>query len=236
MKYLIVNGDDFGASIGISRGILEAHKQGILTSTSFMVNMPASQAAADSAQATPELSVGLHADLTAEMRDPGPALEQRLAATLAAQLRRFEQLMHRPPTHLDSHHNLHRDPRARPHFLELARKLGLPLREHSPARYVSSFYGQWGGVSHLEQISVENLARLLRTELSEGVTELGCHPGYVEPDFATSYAVEREVEVRTLCAPLIRSVLQEQQIRLVSFHELATLPAGVPSTESLCPP
>ena len=37
MKYLIVNADDFGASPGITRGILEAHADGILTSTSMMV-------------------------------------------------------------------------------------------------------------------------------------------------------------------------------------------------------
>ncbi|PYR01516.1 MAG: hypothetical protein DMF97_07400, partial [Acidobacteria bacterium] len=35
MKYLIVNADDFGASSGINRGILEAHQRGILTSTSL---------------------------------------------------------------------------------------------------------------------------------------------------------------------------------------------------------
>ena len=40
MKCLIVNGDDFGASRGINRGILEAHRSGILTSTSLLVNTP----------------------------------------------------------------------------------------------------------------------------------------------------------------------------------------------------
>ena len=40
MKYLIVNGDDFGASRGINRGILEAHQDGILTSTSLFVDRP----------------------------------------------------------------------------------------------------------------------------------------------------------------------------------------------------
>ena len=37
MKWLIVTGDDFGASPGINRGILEAHVNGILTSTSVLV-------------------------------------------------------------------------------------------------------------------------------------------------------------------------------------------------------
>jgi predicted glycoside hydrolase/deacetylase ChbG (UPF0249 family) len=53
--------------------------------------------------------------------------------------------------------------------------------------------------------------------------ELGCHPGYVEPDFATSYAAEREVEVQTLCDPIIRRFLAEQEIQLVNYQGLAAL-------------
>src|SRR5213078_1507398 len=42
----IINADDFGASRGINRGILEAHERGILTSTSLLVDWPASEEAA----------------------------------------------------------------------------------------------------------------------------------------------------------------------------------------------
>ncbi len=223
MKYLIVNGDDFGASAGINRGILEAHERGILTSTSLMVDSPASEAAATLARDRASLSVGLHADLTAEMRGPDATLGRRLAAALDRQLRRFERLMHRGPTHLDSHHNLHRDERALPCFLERARRHGLPLREHSPVRYFSSFYGQWGGVTHWEQIRPEGLARLLETELEEGITELSCHPGFVETDVVTSYVAERAVETHTLCDPLIRQVLADQAIQLVNYQDLEAL-------------
>ncbi len=41
MKHLIVNADDFGYSRGINRGIVEAHERGIVTSTTMMVNAPA---------------------------------------------------------------------------------------------------------------------------------------------------------------------------------------------------
>jgi predicted glycoside hydrolase/deacetylase ChbG (UPF0249 family) len=220
MKFLIVNGDDFGASPGITRGIMEAHQRGILTSTSLMVNTPTAKAAAATGRATPELSVGLHADVTVEMNDSSAGLDLRLAAALDDQLRLFEKLMGGPPTHLDSHHNSHRDPRVLPHFLELARRHGLPLREHSPVRYFSSFYGQWGGASHPEHISTENLARMFRAEVGEGITELSCHPGYVEPEFVSGYTAERELEVRTLCDPVIRHVLAEQETQLVSYHDL----------------
>src|SRR5438093_1401820 len=222
MKYLIINGDDFGASHGINRGILEAHQRGILTSTSLLVNTRWAEAAVALSRASPDLSVGLHADVRDELKESVADL-QRLRESLRQQFRRFEELTGRPPTHLDSHHNLHRDPQALPHFLELAHEHGLPLREHSPVRYFSKFYGQWGGKTYLEQISVDNLARMLETEIGEGLTELSCHPGYVDPDYPTGYGAEREAELRTLCHPRIRRTLAEQSIQLVSYHDLGKL-------------
>jgi predicted glycoside hydrolase/deacetylase ChbG (UPF0249 family) len=226
MKWLIVNADDFGASQGINRGILEAHRRGILTSTSLLVNAAGSGEAARLSRAAPQLSVGLHADLPRDLKGNVADAPQRLREELEQQLCRFGELMDRPPTHLDSHHNVHRDPLALPAFLDFAAQHGLPLREHSAVRYFSKFYGQWGGQTHLEQISVESLARMLETEVQEGITELSCHPGYVEADYLTGYSMEREAELRTLCDPVIRQVLAACSIRLVSFHDLGRLLAG----------
>src|SRR5207249_11473477 len=102
----------------------------------------------------------------------------------------------------------------------LAADYGLPLREHSAVRYYSNFYGQWGGQTHLEQISAENLRNILKTEIGSGVTELSCHPGYVDPDFFSGYSGEREAELQALCHPHIREVLEEQSIELISYYEL----------------
>jgi predicted glycoside hydrolase/deacetylase ChbG (UPF0249 family) len=225
MKYLIVNADDFGASRGVNRGIVEAHREGILTSTSLMVEMPASEAAADLSRAHSGLSVGLHAAFTDESERPVIDYDDPVAcrAHLAAQITRFRDLTHRTPTHLDSHHNAHRDPRLLPLFLELSRRHGLPLREHSPARYFSNFYGQWDGETHLEQVSVENLMRMLEAEVRDGVTELSCHPGYVDPGFRSLYSVEREAELRTLCDPRLRRFLADRGIRLIGFGDLPAL-------------
>src|SRR6266568_8261246 len=237
MKYLIVNADDFGASHGINRGILEAHQRGILTSTSLLVNTAWSVEAAELSRTAPELSVGLHADLRNELKETTDDPRRRLGEELEKQFSRFGELLGRPPTHLDSHHNLHRDPKALPEFLALAAQHGLSLREHSPVRYFSKFYGQWGGKTHLEQISVESLAWMLVKESGEGITELSCHPGYVDLDFPSNYSAERETELQTLCAPLIRQVLAEQSIQLVSFRDLGKLPVGLPHRgESSCLP
>src|SRR5262245_38812104 len=109
MKYLIVNADDFGASRGINRGIMEAHQEGVLTSTSLLVNSQSAEEAALLSRTAPGLSVGLHADLGQELAGSGPASDPGLYESLRTQLARFEELMGSPPTHLDSHHNVHRD-------------------------------------------------------------------------------------------------------------------------------
>ena len=224
MKYLIVNGDDFGASRGINRGIIEAHRRGILTSASLIVNAPRSEAAALLSRAVPDLSVGLHAHMNeGRALAAGSATDTSYRTELRRQLARFQELMGRLPTHLDSHHNLHHDPRLLAHFLDLARHYGLPVREHSPVHYFSKFYGQWSGATHLEQIGVESLVRMLETEVQEGITELSCHPGYVDPDFPSGYSAERETELRTLCDPVIRQALTAQSIQLVSFRDLGDL-------------
>ena len=225
MKYLIVNGDDFGVSRGINRGIVEAHHHGILTSTSLVVDMPWSEEAAVLSCAWPDLGIGLHFHFTNGGRESAMDLTDAdtCRGELHRQFCRFEELMGRPPTHLDSHHNVHRDARLLPHFLDLARQYGLPLREHSPVRYFSKFYGRWGGETHPEQISVDSLLHLVETNVREGFTELSCHPGYVDPDFQSDYSIEREIELRTLCDPIIRTALAEQHIQLVSFRDLGSL-------------
>ena len=225
MKYLIVNGDDFGASRGINRGILEAHRRGILTSASLMVDRPASEEAAALGRATPDLSLGLHADLDDAARQPTahPTGCADCRSALHRQAERFCALVGWAPTHVDSHHNLHRMPWLLPLFADLAQQYGVPLRDHSPIRCVSSFYGQWGGETHPEQVGVEGLIRILATEVHSGVTELCCHPGYVEPDLPSSYRAEREMELRTLCHPAVREALEQQRIRLVSFRAAEAL-------------
>ena len=220
MKRLIVNGDDFGASSGVNRGILEAHERGILTSTSLMVDGPGAEEAAELARTRPNLGVGLHVVLTRENGErvitPEGAGEE-----IERQLGRFRTLLGGPPTHLDSHHNVHLEPAFEALFLAASQRHSLLLRGHSEARYVPRFYGQWDdGSTHLELVSIEGLREVLESEVREGVTELGCHPGYVDSGLRSSYSSEREAELRTLCAPAARAATEQLAIRLVNFSDL----------------
>jgi hopanoid biosynthesis associated protein HpnK len=57
---LIINGDDFGYSEAVNRAIVLAHREGVLTSCSLMVNEGAALQAVELAKSNPGLAVGLH--------------------------------------------------------------------------------------------------------------------------------------------------------------------------------
>jgi hopanoid biosynthesis associated protein HpnK len=59
-RRLIVNADDFGHSSPINEAVIRAHREGILTTASLMVNEPLCAEAVALAKENPKLGVGLH--------------------------------------------------------------------------------------------------------------------------------------------------------------------------------
>ena len=143
VRRLIVNADDFGFNREITDGIVESHRNGIVTSTTLMINMPAAEYAVEKAKQLPELSVGLHVNLTAgqPLSDPSeiPSLvtddgtfhDQQTffrranackfdSAQLELEMRRqFQRIqdLGLTPTHADSHH--HAASCVQPFFIKL---------------------------------------------------------------------------------------------------------------------
>src|SRR3954452_18614047 len=113
-RILIVNADDFGQSAAITRGIVRAHEQGIVTSTSLMVRCPA---AADAVKHAGGLDLGLHIDLgewTYRHNEwiavyERVEMEERSAVEceIEDQLAEFQRLTGKIPSHLDSHQHVH---------------------------------------------------------------------------------------------------------------------------------
>ena len=64
-RYLIINADDFGWSEEVNAGIIETHRQGVVTSTTLMTTMPGAEDAITRLRGCPELGVGIHLTLTA---------------------------------------------------------------------------------------------------------------------------------------------------------------------------
>jgi hopanoid biosynthesis associated protein HpnK len=64
VKNLIVNADDLGWTDGVNRGIVEAFRHGIVTSTSLLANGAAFAGAVEAARSAPALGVGVHLNLS----------------------------------------------------------------------------------------------------------------------------------------------------------------------------
>lgn len=152
-RYLIVNADDFGLSEAVSRGIITAHRTGILTSTSFMVNFPWAEELAPMLREAPDLGVGIHLNLTAgapvvpagevpslvngQGRFSKALLHLRFRVDMAeakrewaAQIEKGIALLGKQPTHLDTHRYLQGFPGFAAVMVDLAKEYGIPAVRH----------------------------------------------------------------------------------------------------------
>ncbi|MBV8817830.1 MAG: ChbG/HpnK family deacetylase [Acidobacteriaceae bacterium] len=115
MKQLIVNADDFGFTRDVNAGIVEAHRNGILTATTLMATGEAFEDAVRLARQTPSLDVGCHLVLVG-----APGLPANVGALMRSLLRReiriYDELVKQirrimdagiEPTHLDTHKHTH---------------------------------------------------------------------------------------------------------------------------------
>jgi predicted glycoside hydrolase/deacetylase ChbG (UPF0249 family) len=224
-RYVIFNADDFGASTGINRGIVEAHRRGVVTSASLMVTGRVRQEAAALAREYPDLAVGLHWDVWGEdERSFDLGDETAVRAEVLRQLDDFYRLLDRAPTHVDSHKHAHLDERVLPVVRELVDPLRVPVRGDGAVEFVGGFYAQWEwDVTELEHVSVAALQGILRDETGDGWTEISCHPGYRWPDFMSVYHAEREAELATLTDPAVQDTLDECALRLASYADWASV-------------
>lgn len=104
----------------------------------------------------------------------------------------------------------------------------------SEVHYVGKFYGQtWEGMPLPAHISLDFLIGILST-LPAGLTVLICHPGNAT-DLRTEYQMERLEELKVLCDPRIRAVINELDIKPFSFgdwKELQTSFDGIHPSEN----
>jgi len=167
MKSLILNADDFGMTRGVNEGIIRAHGEGVLTSTTLMANGPAFEDAVERAKANPSLGVGCHLVLVGGKaiapREEIPSLadaQGRLPESLAAFVARVSSGMVSEkeigrelraqiekiraagikPSHVDTHKHTHAHPRVMEALGRVAREFGI-MRVRKPAE---SLRNSWG--------------------------------------------------------------------------------------------
>jgi predicted glycoside hydrolase/deacetylase ChbG (UPF0249 family) len=245
VKRLIVNADDLGRSAGVNDGILRAHREGIVTSATFMSNAPTAEHAGSLARATPTLDLGVHLVLTyakplsdptripsivredGSFRRPSELLARPIDRAEAlveyrAQFARARTLVGREPTHIDTHHWVHDHPALSWAVRELARETGAAARTHTPrqrdeyrAKGVRTPDHFTREFQHSGHIEVAPLLALL-SRLEEGVTELMCHPGEPDPELVATSAYARE-------RPIELATLTDPRVRAALEAQRVTL-------------
>jgi predicted glycoside hydrolase/deacetylase ChbG (UPF0249 family) len=187
-KMLIVNADDFGMSEEISDGIITAHLEGIVTSTSLMVNMPDAERAVRLAQQTPSLDVGIHLNITEGVpvlpsekvptlvNSTGEFLPDKklipkikkfrvspfeIEAEFSAQISKMLDMGIRP-THLDSHHHVHIYPLSAWAFKRVTKKFG--IKKVRAIRYHLPYFSNRKRLEHYKNILIifsKNIYKLI---------------------------------------------------------------------------
>ncbi len=152
MKQLILNADDFGMTRGVNEGIIRAHREGILTSTTLMANGPEFDNAVARAKLNPNLGVGCHVVLVggpavapkekiSSLADQNGNLPESLGlfvARLTAGLMRSKAIEREmraqiekiraagiEPTHLDTHKHTHAHPKVMESLARVGKELGI---------------------------------------------------------------------------------------------------------------
>lgn len=115
MRQLVVNADDFGFTRDVNQGIIEAHRNGILTATTLMSSGRAFDDAVRLAKENSTLDIGVHLVLVGE--PPFPATVAQLTrAVMLKKIRIYEELSAQVrkvldaglmPSHLDTHKHTH---------------------------------------------------------------------------------------------------------------------------------
>jgi len=127
MVRIIFNADDFGYSEAVTLGIIKAHKDGVIVSTTMMSNMPAAAFAAKLSRDYPKLYIGQHSNIVIGKPVSDPALlpslvdengyfntkarkkrgeslnKEEIKLEVRAQAERFKELMGHYPSHIEGH-------------------------------------------------------------------------------------------------------------------------------------
>jgi predicted glycoside hydrolase/deacetylase ChbG (UPF0249 family) len=248
MALMIINADDFGYGNGINHGIIESHRNGILTSTTMMANMPGFDHAKAFAKENPNLGIGVHLVLTcgAPLRTDVPSLvnekgnfhhlsfyeadfEINLEELYLEWKSQIEKVIQAgiEPTHLDSHHHVNSIGPLTEVFEKLAREYHLPVRSNYKVSddllTTRRFFHTLDSLGMEKEIWRPMAIRSLIDDcLTFGSVEVMCHPGYVDAELLdrSSFTSGRAYQVRELTKEKYKILFDEMGITLGTYRDL----------------
>ncbi len=176
MKQLVVNADDFGFTRDVNRGIVEAHRNGILTATTLMAPGDAFDDAVRLAKENPTLDVGCHLVLVGS---PGfaPSVAKLLQNVLLKRVDIYGELAVQVrricgagivPTHLDTHKHTHLIPQVLDAVARISEEFKIPW-----VRRPFDFPMQAGGIGWKKRF-VSGSFGIVRGRMQRVLAKHGC--------------------------------------------------------------
>ncbi|MGA2120286.1 MAG: ChbG/HpnK family deacetylase [Bryobacteraceae bacterium] len=181
---LIVNADDFGFTPDVNQGIVDAHRDGILTSTTLMANGDAFDDAIRLARQTPALDIGCHLVLIGGYSlVTGKAYPRTVAQLLIALARRaldpyqeFAAQVRRiraaglDPSHLDTHKHTHLAPPVLDALVRVSGEFGM----HWVRRPFDDPFSRLPGIAPPAAAAASRVFALLRGRFHRVLARHGC--------------------------------------------------------------
>ena len=241
MTKFIINADDFGYSRGVNYGIIDAHNQGVLTSTTLMVTMPAVKHAVALMKDHPTLAVGLHLNLSFKkpltsgkslVCENGEFIKPvnltadhaydsgEIWIELNAQYDEFVKLTGIHPTHMDSHLGSHlKVPSIKEMAIRLSTEKKIPLRgvDLDHAVHVDFIEHRTFATTWELDYILRNFNKILKHDF----VEIMCHPAYVD-DYVmknSSHNLQRVEELKFLMSDEFINAMKSKDVKLVTYRE-----------------
>lgn len=243
-RFLIVNADDFNLTPGVSKAILECHDQGVVTSTTVLINRSDDSCLVQPLLKRKNLGIGLHLNITlgkpimlgrkvasllAEEGHFRKCLEQvrkfpkkkEVYAEWEAQIRLFKKTFSKLPTHLDTHHQIHDHPFYYRILTELAKNCRLPFRRSKVMKIAHPLFNPphlWGDLDPGRYWKKTMLIEQIK-KLPPGIHEIMCHPGYSDFDLKkiSSFTEGREAERKIFASPELRQWVKARGVKLTHY-------------------
>lgn len=180
---LIVNADDFGFTTDVNAGIVEAHREGILTAATIMANGAAFDDAVRLAASTPSLDIGCHLVLVQgeSVLTPGTplprTLEELVRAVALKRIRIYEELVAQVRRALDAGLNLsHLDTHKHTHLLPPVLEAVARISEEFRIRWVRRpfDFASAGAAAPWTKRAVSRCLGLLEGRFEEVLARHGC--------------------------------------------------------------
>lgn len=212
MKYLIINADDFGYSKIFNASILALIKNGLISSTTVMVNWINNEQADQISELSAltkyrNLSIGLHLEFS----------DDNFKSETERQYGRFFSIFGFKPSHIDLHKFAFLK-EAHPVIMEFCKEKNLSCRNHKID--VFDIVTTQNEVINGTGMSFDEIKRTFEDFKDGESYEILFHPGSYDPNCKSSLNRERELDVKKIKE--IIPLLKENNIKLINYIDLLT--------------